>query len=129
MEQRTVFLFGEAEKGIYRTPIECATPLQLFEYLGNAPEESLGIAYGMQFLSYRYTLLYFRVSEEGFSVDEYLQGLHFLRKNPVQKSLAALCLPGVGNKTILEAATPLSHFYKTPLIVSEKDLYDYLTSL
>ena len=127
MDKRTVFLFGEAEKGETGKPILCSSLEHLFNHLGNAPEESLGIAYAIQFLSYNYPLSFLRVREEGFSVDDYLKGFNLLKKKGTVESLCAICLPGVGTSEIIDAITPLCLARKVPLILSEKDLYDYLT--
>lgn len=123
----TIFLFGEAEKGEFGKPVLCTSLPHLFETLGNPPEESLGILYAIQTLHYREELLFCRVKEEGFSLKDYLKGFSMLRKE-AKTPLQALLIPGVGNKEIIEAASDVCSFYKGLLVLSEKDLYDYLTS-
>lgn len=125
--RRTVFLFGEAEKGEFCTPSYCHNLTQLVDTFGNPPEESLGIMYAVQTLLYERGLIFFRVKEEGFSTQDYLRGLNLLQhKNNSFENIAALCLPGVGDIEILNATSPVCNLYKSFLILNEKDLYDYL---
>jgi len=122
-------LFGEAEKGEYRIPYLCETIPQLLERFGNPPPESRGIYYAIQALLYERNLIFFRVREEGFSYQDYLQGLHVLEKEDVVSHLAAICLPGVGDAEIIEALSPICALYHSILITNEADFYDYLTEI
>lgn len=124
--RRTVFLFGEAEKGEFCTPLLCRSLPQLVDTLGNPPEESLGILYAIQTLMYDRDLIFFRVKEEGFSTEDYLRGLKLLQQKLIQFELGAICMPGVGDKEIINATSPICHLHKSFLILNEKDLYDYL---
>lgn len=78
--RHTIFLFGEAEKGDFCTPLRCKSLPHLAETFGNPPEESLGILYAVQALMFERDLIYFRVKEEGFSIQDYMQGIHLLKK-------------------------------------------------
>ncbi len=123
----TIALFGEAEKGQFHTPYFCDTLPQLVDYLGNPPEESLGLFYAVQALLYHRHLVFFRVAEEGFSIPDYMQGLHLLDSREILNDNAAICAPGVGNSEIIEAAIPICIKHHSILITREADLYDFLT--
>lgn len=125
----TIALFGEAEKGEYRTPYFCHTVQQLLEYLGNPPVHSQGIYYAVQALLYRRDLLFFRVREEGFSQEDYFFGLRVLQNQSIVPEITAICLPGVGDLEIIEAITPICELHHSFLITNEADLYDYLTEV
>lgn len=129
MEIYTMALFGEAERGDYRTAYFCHSLPQLVEYLGNPPPESRGLYYAIQALLYKRNLIFFRVREEGFSYQDYLSGLNVLKNQEIITTLAAICLPGVGNSKIIEAITPICDQHHSILITNEADLYDYLTEL
>lgn len=127
MEAYTVALFGEAEKGDFRTAYFCRTLAQLMEFFGNPPPESRGLHYAVQALLYHRNLIFFRVREEGFSHQDYLSGLNHLQKNDEISEIAAICLPGVGDSTILKAIHPICALYHSILITNEADFYDYIT--
>lgn len=124
----TVFLFGEAERGEFCIPLSCHSLAYLSDHLGNPPGESKGISYAIQSLMYDRDLIFFRVKEEGFSVPDYMKGLDLLQKKDLGFSLSAICMPGVGDTTIIEATESICHLHKSLLIIDEKDLYDYLTA-
>ncbi len=128
MKQR-IFLFGEAEKGAFCTPLICHDLGQLVDSLGNPPEESLGILYAIQTLLYDRELIFFRVKQEGFSMYDYMQGIKFLKTKEFSTRLAAICMPGVGDSAIIEAVDPICKKHHSVLILTEKDLYDYLTQV
>ncbi len=123
----TVALFGEAEKGEFRTAYFCQTLAQLADNLGHPPGESKGLHYGVQALMMKRQLIFFRVEEEGFSAQDYLLGLRFLENQQLIPTLSAICLPGVGDKEIIDASVPICQSYSSFLILGEGDLYDYLT--
>lgn len=123
-----VALFGEAEKGEFRTAYFCHTVAQLSDFLGEPPPESQGLLFAVQSLLYEQNVVFFRVKEEGFSVQDYFLGLNFLKNKDYVEDLCALCLPGVGSHQIIEATTPVCHTHQSMLIVTEQDLYDFLTS-
>lgn len=125
--QCTIALFGEAEKGEYQHPYYLQTVPQLMDHLGEPPPHSSGLYYATQALMYRYTLLFFRVREEGFSYSDYLMGLALLETQNFIGNVSALCLPGVGDLRIIHAATPFCQTHHSIIICSQSDLYDYLT--
>lgn len=123
-----IALFGEAQKGDFRKAYYCETLIQLSEHFGEPPSsDSKGLHCAVQALLYDYSVIYFRVHEEGFSINDYLRGLQFLGNAKRIPDLAAICMPGVGNDEILEASSPICAVHNSFLIMSEKDLYDYLT--
>lgn len=126
MENLTIALFGEAERGEYRTPYYCQTLPQLVENLGNPPPESHGLYLAVQALLFHRNLLFIRVKEEGYNHQDYLSGLHRLEAQDLFKQIAALCLPGVGDVEILQAVTPFCLVHHSIVITREPDLYDYL---
>jgi hypothetical protein len=129
VSKKTIFVFGEAEKGDFCTPIWCHCLSQLAEKVGNPPEETEGVTYAIQFLLYRKELFFFRVREEGFSIYDYMKGISLLKKQSDLFTLQALCLPGVGDPEVIQAATKACLLHKSILIITERDLYDYLTAI
>lgn len=127
MKLSTVALFGEAEKGEYRTPYIIHSVPQLHEGLGNPPSHSLGIYYGVQALLHHCSLIYLRVREEGFSYTDYMFGVNLLKERLCD--LSAICIPGVGDAEIIDTMIPVCAHYHSILILNEADLYDYLTAM
>ena len=124
----TIALFGEACRGEFRTAYYCKTLDQLCEFLGEPPSRDCkGLDFAVQALLYQRGVVYFRVHEEGFSTQDYLNGLNFLVNKNLFPNITALCLPGVGNEKIIEATNPVCSLYQSFLILTEKDFYDYLT--
>jgi hypothetical protein len=129
MSVKTVVTFGEAEKGEYQIPYFFHSLTQVVETLGNPPQESQGLQYAVQALLFKHNLIFFRVQEEGFSTKDYISGLKQLEKVEKIGHIDAVCLPGVGDSHIIDATQPVCRIHKSLLIMTEKDLYDYLTSL
>ncbi len=127
METFTIALFGEAEKGEYIIPYFCQSLPQLVDYLGNPPPDSRGLFFAVQALLYHRNLLFLRVREEGFSMQDYLKGVHLLEKMENVPHIDAFGLPGVGDGEIIDAVVPLCMNYHSILITTESDLFDYLT--
>ncbi len=132
MKNSTIALFGESEKGDYHKPYHCKSTEQLLCLLGHPPKDSRGIYYAIQVLLFERDLLYLRVKEEGFSYDDYLIGLRLLldpSQIDSQTTVSALCLPGVGDKEIIQATSPICNTHHSVLLINEPDLYDYLTEM
>lgn len=127
METNAIALFGEAEKGEYKTAYFLESLSQLAEYLGHPPPQSFGLHCAVQALLYHRNILFFRVREEGYSFPDYLSGLHLLEIQDFSFHILAICLPGVGSGEIIHAMTPFCHSHHSVMIVNESDLYDYLT--
>ncbi|MCP5492356.1 MAG: hypothetical protein H7A40_04875 [Chlamydiales bacterium] len=121
-------MFGAAERGEMRAPILCNDMAHLAEALGNPPDESQGIPFAIQALLFNRTVYYVRVEEEGFSRADYFQGFSLLQTSNLLPKLTAIGLPGVGDSELIDAASQLCHPYKSMLITSEQDLFDYLTA-
>lgn len=125
--RHTIFLFGEAEKGDFCAPKHCKSLTQLVETFGHPPKESKGILYAVQAILYERELIYFRVKEEGFSLHDYMRGLRMLSTPEIPLTLSAICMPGVGDASIIDASQAICQVHKSCLIIDEHDLYDYLT--
>jgi hypothetical protein len=128
METYTIALFGEAERGEYKTAYFCQTLAQLDEFFGNPPADSQGLYYAVQALLFQRHLIFFRVPEEGFSTEDYLLGLKLLEQQRLIPQISAICTPGVGDQRIIEAILPVCSLHHSILITNESDFYDYLTS-
>tara|TARA_A100001015_G_scaffold314286_1_gene423398 strand:- start:745 stop:1146 length:402 start_codon:yes stop_codon:yes gene_type:complete len=124
----TVAIFGEAEKGEIAQLHPITSPAQLNDTLGSPPIGSEGISIAIRFLLSKKKVLFIRVSEEGFSLENYFRGLHLLEKERDLPRVTALCLPGVGDHVILDACDSFCHKHSALIISSQKDLFDYLTS-
>ena len=123
--KQIVALFGESEKGHFKTPHRLSHLPQLIDLLGNPPEHSEGLFFAIQAILYERDVIFFRVAEEGFSKLDYMIGFEQLRQ---EKKVHALCLPGVGDPEILTEFERLYQIHQSLLITSQKDLYDFLTS-
>ena len=129
MEIHTIALFGETEKGEFHTPYYCRSLNDLIDNLGNPPQNTQGLYCAIQALLYNHTLLFFRVQEEGFSDEDYLNGLEILYQQTSVNNISAICLPGVGSAKILSATLDLCKEKKFIVIVNHFDFYDYLTDV
>lgn len=127
MSMFTVALFGEAEKGEYQTPYFCESLPQLVELLGNPPPESRGLFFAVQALLFHRNILFFRVREEGFSLQDYLEGVQLLESLKNSPQIMAIGIPGVGDAQIIEAVLPICVVYHSILLTTEADLFDYLS--
>ncbi|SCC90850.1 hypothetical protein SCG7086_DH_00030 [Chlamydiales bacterium SCGC AG-110-P3] len=127
MEQHTIALFGEAEKGEFQTAYFCRSLGDLSEYLGHPPEDSRGLHFAVQALMYQHSLIFFRVLEEGYSTQDYLLGLRLLQNQTIIPQLSAICMPGVGDADIIDVSSTLCAQHQGILVTTEADLYDYLT--
>lgn len=129
MNQLTVALFGESEKGEFQTAYYCTNLPQLVEHLGNPPPQTNGLFFAVQALMFKRDILFFRVREEGFSHQDYFNGLKLLGTQKIIPQIDAIGMPGVGDIEIIQATTPLCLLYHSVLIMTESDLYDYMTQL
>jgi hypothetical protein len=125
----SIALFGEAQRGQFDAAYICHNLEQLSNYLGEPPhQDAKGLIFAIQMLLYNYGIVFFRVHEEGFSIQDYTRGLAFLENKELFPEILALCLPGVGNKEIFDATIDVCHIHGSLIITTEKELYDYLTS-
>jgi hypothetical protein len=125
----SIVLFGEAQKGKFQTPYYCDSLVKLSDTLGEPPEEGgRGLDFAVQTILFQFPVIYFRVQEEGYSVEDYFSGLSQLKKKDCFPDVTAICMPGVGNMEIIKATDPVCCVHKSFLIVSQKDLYDFLTN-
>lgn len=127
MESHTIALFGEAEKGDYCTGYLCYSLAELVDNFGNPPIESQGLPLAVQGLLFHRHVLFFRVEEEGYSEQDYLLGLTLLAQQKKVPQIDAIGIPGVGSNRIIEAAAPICQLYHSILLITEADLFDYMT--
>lgn len=128
MNTSTVVLFGESEKGIFHTAYHFSSLIQLVDSLGNPPPDTQGLYYATQVLMHEQDLLFFRVQEEGFSYEDYMEGLNWLHQSQTsQQQLAAFCAPGLGNEELVDSIIKLCNVYHSIYITNESDLFDYLS--
>lgn len=125
---RRIALFGESERGEAGVAYYCDSLPQLMDCLGNPPDESKGLHCAIQALLYNFSLIYFPVHVEGFSNEDYLQGIDLLNQKGIIRDIGAVCLPGVGNKLILNTVARVCEVHSNILITNQADLYDYLTA-
>lgn len=123
----TVALFGESERGEYGRPHYLRSVEELAEKLGQPPADSIGLHFAIRTLLYKQNLLFFRVEEEGYSLEDYLLGFDLIRSKAVGPQPTALCLPGVGDAEIIDASSRICLLHRSLLLFTESDLYDYLT--
>ncbi len=123
-----IFLFGEAERGNFCTPVICHSLCELSDIFGNPPEGSRGLFYAVQALLYERELIYFRVKEEGFSLPDYMRGIHILKSREIPQNPTAICLPGMGDVNIIDEMSEICYVFRSLLLTTESDLYDYLTA-
>lgn len=128
MINRSIVLFGEAEKGSFAKGFVCDKITELQDFFGNAPQGSCGLHLAIQALFYQYQLIFFRVREEGFSKNDYLDGIKVLSNSPLLYNVDAICAPGVGDRSIIEALLPIYAVHHPILIMSEIDFQDYCHS-
>ena len=128
MHNNTIALFGQSEKGVFHKPYLCKSLEQLVDIYGNPPTDSQGLLFAIQAILYNRDVLFCRVGEEGFSLEDYIPGMNYLKEIENIKHLCAICLPGVGDPQIIDATKPICKIYKSILIITEKDLYDYLSA-
>jgi hypothetical protein len=126
--QHLIALFGEAEKGSYNKPYFLHSLLELVDTLGLPPGESKGLDFAVQALMFEKGIIYFRVEEEGFSNTDYIMGYKKLSQKEKIGFVDAICLPGVGKEEIIRGAQDLCYQYKSVIVLTEKDFYDYLTT-
>ena len=129
MQKSAIALFGEAEKGQHNTFYRCKTLDELFYFFGEPPKESEGLYHAVQAILYDRLLLYFRVHEEGISLDDYELGLDLLQKELQSlPPLGALFLPRIGEKEIVEEGLQLCQTNGSLLLFQASDFYDYMTT-
>jgi len=127
--RQIIALFGEAEKGEVSSPIFVKSLIHLNDLIGHPTDESLGISFAIQSLLYEQEVIFIRVEEEGFSVRDYIKGMRQLLNKKKVPRLTAISLPGVGDAHIIDAAIPVIKAHAAVIIMTERDLYDYLTAL
>ncbi len=123
-----IAFFGESEKGRFHYPYFCYSLYQLADTFGNPPDDSLGLTFAIQAIMYEREIIFFRVQEEGFSIDDYMKGFEALKDTNKIKQLCAICLPKVGDHIIIDSLYPICQLHKSLIITTQKDLFDYFLS-
>ena len=127
MQTPVVALFGQAEKGAWDTLYFCSTPIDLYTYLGDPPQDTCGLHFALQMLSFGMPIMYFRVREEGVSYHDYCFGFKLLKQaHTAVITLKALFLPGVGSQELIDEGAKLCQDRHSLLIMTESDFYDYI---
>ena len=126
--RRGVAVFGEAERGDFGIPLFTPSVLHLNERFGHPPHSSQGIFLAIQFLMSEQHILYVRVKEEGFSLKDYSRGAKNILNKREPFQCEAVCLPGVGDREIIDFVDPILKKWDAILVTTAPDLYDYLTS-
>lgn len=126
MDMNGIVLFGEAEKGEFGKGYCCFKLEELADIFGNPPDESLGLFYATQSLLYHHPLVYFRVPEEGFSKDHYVDGIQILGGSPWLEWIKAVCTPGLGDRATINSFLTFCTAHHQFLITNERDFFDYL---
>ena len=121
-----VAVFGESEKGQFCIPQTFNNLEVLMKTLGHPPHESLGINLAIQVLLFKGKVIFFRVAEEGFSKQDYYRGFKYFNNRDINM-IQGLAIPGVGDANLIEETKKICKIYKSITILTEKDLYDYLT--
>jgi len=125
--KHTIAIFGESERGSLEKLSYLNSLPSLVENLGQATENGRGVHMAIQAIMYQRDLIFFKVSEEGFNLEEYLAGFHLLESKSSDLNLAAIALPGVGDRNIIDRALTICEIQKSFLIIKEQDLYDFMT--
>ena len=123
-----LFIFGQSEKGLFCQPTLCKNILDLLNYFGHPPALTQGLFFATQTLLMQKPCVFFRVEEEGFSLKDYFKGLDILKSSWDTINLHAIGMPGVGNLDVFEKLAPLCQKKRSLILLSERDLFDYLTN-
>jgi hypothetical protein len=123
-----VALFGQTDRGLFHTPYLCRSLTDLLTTFGNPPKDTQGLDFAIQAIMNEEDVIFFRVSEEGFSQNDYLKSFEILKDPKRIKRVDAICMPKVGDRLLIDATIPICELHRSLLILSEKDLYDYLTN-
>jgi len=122
-----LFVFGQAQKGVFCRPTLCKNAHDLFINFGHPPSDTHGIFFALSAVLQQQMCIFFRVKEEGFSTPDYLLGLHILKSQWDHLRLHAIGLPGVGDNRLIEQTELFCHKKKTLLVMNEQDLFDFLS--
>jgi len=125
---KVIALLGESEIGKFHHPYFFRSLEHLATTLGNPPLNSQGIDFAIQAIMYERDVIFFRVEEEGYSLDDYMKSLKIIKNKKLIKKLDAICIPGLSDKKIISKIDPICKFHRSIIITTQKDLFDYLLS-
>lgn len=123
-----IFIFGQAQKGVFCRPTYLKHALELLNHFGHPPELSSGISFALQSLLLQRPCIFYRVEEEGYSFNDYLRGLDILRSDWDHIKLEAIGLPGVGDPQLIAKTERFCIKKRSLILVTSTDLFDYLTN-
>lgn len=126
MKKASVAIFGESRKGEFLKLFYINTLPDLATHLGEPTASGIGIHMAIQSLLFQKDILYIKVLEEGYDLEHYSVGIREI-ENKTDLLISAIALPGVGSNEILKKASLLAKKKKAVLILTEKDLYDFMT--
>lgn len=122
-----IFIFGQAEKGVFCRPTYLKNVVDLLHNFGHPPELTSGISFAVQSLLLKKPCIFYRVEEEGYSLNDYLKGLDILKSDWENVKLEAIGMPGVGNPRVIENTERFCLKKRSLILVTQTDLFDYLT--
>lgn len=122
-----VVIFGEAQVGPYMRFSSCKDLAELMECFGEPPDNTMGLHYAVKALLSEKPCIFFRVTEEGYSVEEYYCGLQNLDKIP-DHTFSAIFIPGMSNQEFVNAALRYCHLHQHLLFMNPADFYDWMVS-
>jgi hypothetical protein len=125
-----VVVFGEASKGAFCQLYRPRSLIELEAQLGHPPDGSAGLYLATQTMLLNHELCFWRVDEEGYSVEDYHAGAQQLAQlDLTHRGFDALGLPGVGDEAVIELIEKALRGVRPLLLLRESDLYDYLSSI
>lgn len=126
MKRKSIVIFGESTKGEFLNLFPIRTLPDLSTFLGGPTSSGIGIHMAIQSLLFEKEVLFIKVFEEGYDLDHYSLGLKEIDRNP-DLLIDAIALPGAGSNEIVKKASLLAKKKKAFIVLTEKDLYDFMT--
>lgn len=120
-------IFGESTIATPGIGLRIASLDELEKCIGKASEGE-GLTLAIQALLYEYTLTFFPVKEEGYSLGDYHMGFECLRDQRCMQDLGALAIPGMSHPEIIDASQEICRERKSILLMGESDFFDYMTA-
>lgn len=121
-----LFIFGESEKGVLCRPTLCNTIVDLFQNFGHPPEGANGLFCATQTVLMKKPCVFFRVKEEGYSLDDYLKGLDILKNDWKGVTLQGIGIFGCSDKDVIEKTERLCLQRRSLILINQSDLFDIL---
>lgn len=119
--KRAIVVFGQSQKGVKNGLIALKSIPEVLDNLGQKTEGH-GLVIAIETILSLRPLFFFRVTQEGFNVEEYVAGLGHLESSNAK--VLAIALPGVGDPEIIGRARTACLKTNSYLLISEGDLFD-----